>query len=421
MNRRLIAWMLLALVAAGGVQAKEHTVPAEPGALASVLAELASGDVLTLAAGVHHGPIRVEVPRVILQGEPGAVIDAGGEGSVVTISAADVVLRGLTIRGSGTRLDKMDSGIFVDKAGHRARVEDNTFEVNLFGVYLWGPEEALVRGNRITGRTDLRMSERGNGVSVWNSPGSRVVDNRIRHGRDGIFSNISRDNVFRGNELSDLRFAVHYMYTNNSEVSENVSRGNHVGYALMFSQGLTVRGNRSHGDRDHGIALNYANGSEFMGNVVRNGGEKCVFIYNSNNNAFHDNWFEGCRIGIHFTAGSEGNRMAGNAFVSNATQVKYVGTRHLDWSHQGRGNYWSDNPAFDLDGDGIADTAYRPNDIIDTVLWAYPMAKLLLNSPAVQVVRWAQSQFPGLHPGGVVDSAPLMRPPGIDVGTGGRQ
>jgi nitrous oxidase accessory protein len=91
--------------------------------------------------------------------------------------------------------------------------------------------------------------------------------------------------------------------------------------------------------------------------------------------------------------------------------VKYVGTRHLDWSKNGRGNYWSDNPAFDLNGDGIADTAYRPNDLIDRVLWTAPAAKVLVNSPAVQVIRWAQAQFPALLPGGVVDSHPLMSPP----------
>ena len=43
----------------------------------------------------------------------------------------------------------------------------------------------------------------------------------------------------------------------------------------------------------------------------------------------------------------------------------------------------------------------------------YPAAKLLLNSPAVQVVRWAQSRFPAIHPGGVIDSAPLMSPPAV--------
>jgi nitrous oxidase accessory protein len=38
---------------------------------------------------------------------------------------------------------------------------------------------------------------------------------------------------------------------------------------------------------------------------------------------------------------------------------------------------------------------------------------MLLNSPAVQVVRWAQAQFPAIYPGGVIDSAPLMAPPSI--------
>jgi hypothetical protein len=81
------------------------------------------------------------------------------------------------------------------------------------------------------------------------------------------------------------------------------------------------------------------------------------------------------------------------------------------WSKGGRGNYWSDNPAFDLNGDGIADTAYRPNDLVDRVLWTAPSAKVLINSPAVQVLRWAQAQFPALYPGGVVDTRPLIAPP----------
>ena len=40
-----------------------------------------------------------------------------------------------------------------------------------------------------------------------------------------------------------------------------------------------------------------------------------------------------------------------------------------------------------------------------------PRAKVLLNSPAVQVLRWAQSQFPAILPGGVVDSHPLIGSP----------
>jgi nitrous oxidase accessory protein len=43
-------------------------------------------------------------------------------------------------------------------------------------------------------------------------------------------------------------------------------------------------------------------------------------------------------------------------------------------------------------------------------VWRNPLAKLLLNSPSVQLLKWMQSEFPGLHPGGITDSKPLMLP-----------
>jgi nitrous oxidase accessory protein len=394
-----------------------------------------------LLPGLHRGPVHLD-RAVTLAGREGAVLEAPGRGSVVTVSAGGAAVRGLVLRGSGSNLDTMDSGVLLARTATRAVVEGNRMEGNLFGVYVHGAQGAVVRGNTILGRQGGRMSERGDGVTVWNAPGARVEGNDIRFGRDGVFVKTSRQNAFTGNRFRDLRFGVHYMYTNDSEVSGNASAGNHVGYAIMYSRGLKVRGNLSDGDRDHGMLFNYANGSEITGNQVigRAGGfhdpaaaedagaehapagagmaeaggpapAKCVFLYNSNRNRFTGNSFEGCGIGIHFTAGSEGNEIAGNAFIGNRTQVKYVGTRYLDWSHGGRGNYWSDNPGFDLDRDGIADTAYRPNDIVDRVLWTAPRAKILLNSPAVQVLRWAQSQFPAILPGGVVDSRPLVAPP----------
>jgi nitrous oxidase accessory protein len=370
------------------------------------------GDVLRLSAGEHGGPLVIRKPLTI-ESDDGAVIKGDDEASVITVDSPDVTIRGLTLSGSGLKLDEMDAAIFLTQAARRAVVEWNQIENNLVGVYVHGAADALVRGNRITGRSDLRLNEAGNGVHVWNAPGAQVISNDIRYGRDGIYVIASRKNVFRDNRMRDLRYAVHYMYTNDSEVSGNVSVGNHAGFAIMYSDRLKVTGNLSTGDRDRGLFLNYANMSDIGANVVKAAPEKCVFLYNANKNRFHDNWFEGCEIGIHFTAGSERNRIAGNAFVSNRTQVKYVGTRLVDWSDEGRGNYWSDNPAFDLDGDGLADTAYKPNDLVDEILWVNPNAKILLNSPAVQVVRWAQAQFPAIHPGGVVDSAPLMKPPAI--------
>ena len=71
-------------------------------------------------------------------------------------------------------------------------VEGNKIEGNLYGVYIHGAPEAVVRGNEITGLRDGRVNEAGNGVSVWDAPGAKVLDNDIRFGRDGIFSIASR-------------------------------------------------------------------------------------------------------------------------------------------------------------------------------------------------------------------------------------
>jgi nitrous oxidase accessory protein len=449
-GRDVAIWALAAVMAASvgarAAPAETFSVTPEDGDLQAVLDKAADGDEIRLAAGSYRGPLHL-ARSVVLSGAAGAAIVGSGTGSVITVSAPGAVVRGLDVRGSGRSLETMDSGIFVEQSARGAIVEDNSIEGNLFGIYLHGASDALARRNTVIGLRQARMSETGNGITVWNAPGAKVIDNDFRYGRDGIFAITSRKNVFSGNRFRDLRFGVHNMYTGDTEIVGNVSQGNIIGYAFMFANRLIVRDNVSDRDRDRGILFNASNYDEISGNTVlggrqpaerwatsdnsaadeglpaaeaaatapakgqRVGPEKCVFIYNTNKNRIERNWFEGCEIGVHFTAGSEGNEIVGNAFVNNANQVKYVGTRRLDWSRNGRGNYWSDNPAFDLDGDGVADTAYRPNDLIDRVLWTAPAAKVLVNSPAVQVIRWAQAQFPALLPGGVFDSHPLISPP----------
>ena len=456
-SRRRAGWMRLILCIGAGVCGTVSPALAgetliRPGEdLQAAIARANDGDTIRLESGRHKGPVTLD-RRLTLQGELGAILEGNGQGNAVTVNAPGSVVRGIEVTGSGDNLFDLNSGIFVAQTATGAIVENNRLTGNLFGIYLHGAARSIARDNEVNGRRGVRMSETGSGISLWNAPGAQVIGNTIRYGRDGIYTNASKRNVFHGNLMEHVRFAVHYMYTDDSEVSDNISRDNSVGFALMYTSRLKVTDNLSDGDRDHGLLLNYTNSSKITGNRVigrlqpasrwldaglqvaeagmgatapaesaatadpaapRLGPEKCVFIYNANRNRFTDNRFEGCAIGIHFTAGSEGNVMSGNAFIGNRTQVKYVGTRDLDWSVDGRGNYWSDNPAFDLDGDGIADGPYRPNDLIDTVLWTAPQAKILVNSPAVQTIRWAQTQFPALLPGGVVDSHPLMQPPAM--------
>ncbi|KSV91041.1 nitrous oxide reductase family maturation protein NosD [Sinorhizobium sp. GL28] len=406
--------LLIGFLLASPLSAAERAVVPGAGSLAEAVAGAQPGDVLILTDGAYGGPVTIDQPLTVT-GPRGAVVDGLGQGSVVTITAPDVTLTGFTVTGSGRINQDLDAGVKIVQGADRARVEKLLVTDNMHGIDVHGGRGAVVAANEIVGTRSPRMNERGNGIYVWNSPGTLLEDNIIRYGRDGIFSNASADSIYRRNIMRDLRFAVHFMYTRNTEVSDNISIGNHLGFAIMFANRAKILNNLSLGDREHGLMLNYANNADVSGNLVRGGTKKCLFVYNAHKNLVWGNRFESCGIGIHFTAGSEKNVLTGNAFIANREQVKYVGTRNMEWSHEGRGNFWSDHPAFDLNGDGIADSFYRPNDLMDQILWSQPAASLLTGSPAVQIVRWSQRDFPATQPGGVRDSAPLMRPLTIPV------
>ena len=376
--------------------------------LQAAIDQAQDGDTLRLAAGTYTGKIIINKP-LTLEGSDkrDAIIQGDRTGRTISVMAPNVTIKHITVTKSGISLPNMDAGIFLDKAADSAHIVENNILDNSVGVYLWGAPNALVEHNTIIGNKELRENERGNGVTVWNAPNSKVVYNDISHGRDGIFSNASNFNTFSHNHFHDLRYGVHYMYTNDSQIEGNIVSNSKIGFAIMFSTNIKLRDNVSYNNIDQGIMLNYANDSIIDGNAVEKS-PKCVYLYNANNNQFTNNHFEGCEMGIHFSGAAEGNTIRENAFVNNHIQIKYVGTRFMDWADGGKGNYWSDNSAFDLDGDGIADTAYKPNNITDQILWRAPSARLLMNSPAVSIVKWAQQEFPAILPGGMTDSRPLM-------------
>jgi nitrous oxidase accessory protein len=415
MGPRGTSWVwgaaLAALLLAAPARAATLDVAAVPGALAKALDRAKAGDTLVLAPGRHLGPVTLAKP-VALRGLPGAVIEGDGSGSVVHVTAHGVTLDGLTIRKSGIRVTEYDGAVFVEQGADGFVATGNNLEDNLFGIVLHGANGARIRDNAIAGRTDVYETERGNAIHLWNVKDTEITSNRLRGGRDGIFVDVSHGNLIQGNDIRGVRFAVHYMNSNRGRVFDNVSVGNKLGFALMYSNNLDIRRNLSVADDDHGLMLHSAHYGKLVGNVVRDGrGEKCFFVYASTGAEIRDNRIEGCQLGLHFTGGSEKGTISGNAFVNNRTQVKYTGMITYEWSDGTRGNYWSDNAAFDLDGDGMADTAYRPNSIMDRLVWRYPLSKLLLSSPLMEALRVAQSQFPALMPGGVIDSHPLMAPP----------
>lgn len=392
--------------------------------LEHAITEAVPGALITVPPGIYRVNLLL-TKAVTLAGEPGAVLDGGGKGDVIRIAASDVTVRNLTIRHSGTNLTTMDAGVFIERKARRVTVASDRFEDVLFGVYLDGSADVQVLDNRIAGIPSLRLSDRGDGIHLWNDTGVVVKGNDISGTRDGIYIYISPHNRIVGNRIHDLRYGIHYMYSNHDLIADNFTYHTQAGFALMSSDHLQVYGNRSENDISYGILLNYVTYSDFADNVIRGttgesgmgagiipGAEgKGIFVYNSEFNSFHDNTIEDCPIGIHVTAGSDQNQIYGNMFADNRVQVKYVQNIAEEWSRDGAGNYWSDYVGWDLDGNGIGDVPYRPNDGVDVLLWKYPSARLLLNSPAILALRAVQRAFPVFMPPSIQDSHPLMRSP----------
>ncbi len=74
-----------------------------------------------MLAGVHRGSFAITLP-VHLRGEPGAVLEGPGQGTVLTVSADGVTVADLVVRGSGADLFEDDAVILL------AEVEDVTIE-----------------------------------------------------------------------------------------------------------------------------------------------------------------------------------------------------------------------------------------------------------------------------------------------------
>lgn len=406
------------------IYAKEVAITAEDN-LQEVLDTSQNGDIVTLKAGQYFGNF-VITKQVTLRGEKGSIIDAQGNGHALVLKNNHITLDNLTIVNWGKDLTEQNSGIYSNEKIANKKVvglvlSNNTLSGDGFGIWLNHVTEAKIFNNNVEGNTKLRSADRGNGIQVANVTHSHVYNNETYKTRDGIYVISSQNNLIENNTMHDLRYGIHYMYSYDNTVKGNTAYSTRAGYALMSSRRLTITDNKTTDSEDYGFLLNFITKSTFTNNHIkqvwtkpenkvlgRDG--KGLFVYNSGYNTLENNIVDTAEIGIHLTAGSEKIKIYGNSFINNPTQVKYVSNKKQEWSKDGRGNYWGNYLGWDMNNDGIGDAIFEPNDGIDKLVWQYPEMKMIMDSPAILILRWVQKQFPVLKPPGVKDSYPLMTP-----------
>ena len=379
------------------------------------------GDVIILDKGRYLGNFIVE-KQVQLIGVAGAIIDAQGQGHALTLKNSNISISDLTFVNWGDDLTAQNSAIYSNEPASNLIISGNSLTGDGFGIWLNKATNAKVFNNKVSGNIALRSADRGNGIQLSNVKNSRVYRNETSQVRDGIYVIASQDNIIEHNTMHHLRYGIHYMYSYDNSVLNNTAYNTRAGYAMMSSRRLIIANNQTTDSEDYGFLFNFITESTIKNNRIKNvwtlpenkvlGRDgKGLFVYNSGYNTFTGNIVDTAEIGIHLTAGSENVKIYGNSFINNPTQVKYVSNKKQEWSLNGKGNFWSNYLGWDMNNDNIGDVIFEPNDGIDQLVWQYPEMKMLMDSPAVIILRWVQRQFPVLKPPGVKDSFPLMRVP----------
>jgi len=282
-------------------------------------------------------------------------------------------------------------------------IRDNRLLDVMFGVWNVEGRDIRIEKNIITGSKNLGANYRGNCINLTGSQRGHIKDNILSYCRDGIYMELCHDAEVSGNKIKESRYSVHTMWVDRGNFSNNTAHDNLVGLAIMYTDHSEIRNNLSYGNRTHGLLIIQSVRSEITGNTVI-GNTKGIFLYNSVYNTIHSNLIMNNQLGIHSWGGSEDNTVEDNSFINNEVQVKFVAGRDQKWDN----NYWTDYIGWDMTADGRGDLPYESNSVVDYIFWMYPVAKVLFASPALHVLWMLEKQFPVLDVPKVVDAGPLM-------------
>ena len=402
------ALVLLATLSGGDVR----TPAAQISPLQARVDAAAPGAVIEVSAGAYPGDLVVDKPlHLIGRGRPRLV--GSGTGSVVRVRADGVMIEGFDIDGrDGGDLGRDSSGIHV--AARRVTVRDCRITRSLFGVYLREADDSRVERCRIEGIPGKDPGEKGSGIHVWNTAGFTLTGNEIARVRDGFYIQSSTRGVIRGNVARDLRYGLHYMFSDDNLFEDNLFENGAAGAALMYSKRIVFRRNRflrNRGFASVGLLLKTCDDVLAEWNLVADNA-RGIFLEGSYNNVFRGNVVAQSDAAIVLYDSCAGNRFEGNSFVANQSPLTLVG-RRTDTRFDG--NYWSDNGEPDLDGDGRADRPYRLSSVFDHFRGNLTAADLFTQGFAAAALGAAERAFPVLDPIPVEDHAPLARPPRLPM------
>lgn len=342
-----------------------------------------------------------------LKGMGGPVLDGGGENQILLVRSDSVTIEGITFQNAGISFINDNAAVKLDSVKH-CSVINNSFKNNFFAVYLAETSHSRISGNAIIAKS-VRETYSGNGIHLWYCKNISIENNEISGHRDGIYFEFVKESYINNNiSENNLRYGLHFMFSDNCSYSGNTFKHNGAGVAVMFTDKVEMRNNKfieNWGSASYGILLKEIFDSNISNNYFYKNSsgiylEGCNRIKIENNDFFENGW------AVRLMANSMDNKFNRNNFIGNSFDVT---TNNIKNYNEFESNYWSEYDGYDLNKDNVGDVPHRPVRSFSLIVEQNRPTLILMRSLFVELIDFAEKVFPVLTPETLADNKPSMK------------
>lgn len=402
-----ITVILLCLALAGFAQAKKIRV--SNSSLSDAVAKAKPGDTIIIERG-HYKPGNIIIDKSLtLIGEGMPTLDGEKQFEILTIVAKNVAIMGIRFINTGTS-NTQDYAAIKANGADDLKVFNNQIANSYFGIHISNTSRAQIVGNRISRDHTGTETSIGNAIHLWKSDHARIENNNVSNHRDGIYFEFVTNSIIKKNHSEqNLRYGLHFMFSNEDQYIENQFVNNGAGVAVMYTHSVKMQGNlfaNNWGASAYGLLLKDISDSEVFNNRFINN-TMGIYMEGSSRINFTSNEFTANGYATRIQASCDANVFKGNNFKANTFDIATNGTMVLNEFEK---NYWDKYEGYDLNKDGLGDIRYRPTSLYSMIVERVPVSILLWRSFMVFLLDRAEKNLPAITPENLFDSKPSMKP-----------
>jgi len=376
--------------------------------LKDAIAAADSGDIIFVHGGFYaEGNIQIN-KCITLCGDNSPIIDGKFSDEIFSVSANHVSIDGFIIQNSGTSDLKEIAAIHLLNV-HDCMIADNVLRNNFFGIVVENSSSCFIFNNDIESNATSETTS-GNGIHCWKSFGLFISGNHVSGHRDGIyFEFIHNTQVSDNVSEKNLRYGIHFMFSDHDLYLKNTFRNNGSGVAVMYSKYVEMFSNHfenNWGGAAYGLLLKELTDSRIISNEIKEN-TTGIFLEGTSRSFFQYNQITSNGWALKILGDCYTDTITENNFIANTFDVS---TNANENTNIFNANYWDQYRGYDLNRDGVGDVPFRPVSLYSKLVEEVPNSVLLLHSFLVNVLDQTEKVIPSIIPEQFRDDAPRMKP-----------